>query len=68
MLPPLSKPIQFIHYINVNLFHDLLTERFLTACLHFVNGTPINNYTKKQAMTEKAMYGLGFVVAITCVE
>ena len=68
MPPPLGKPVQLIHYVDANLFHDALTGRSVTACLHFVNGTPIDWYTKKQATVETATYGSEFVAARTCVE
>ena len=56
MPPPLGNPIQLVHYVDANLFHDALTGRSVTACLHFVNGTPIDWYTKKQATVETATY------------
>ena len=68
MPPPLGKPVQLVHYVDANLFHDALTGRSVTACLHFVNGTPIDWYTKKQATVETATYGSEFVAARTCVE
>ncbi len=43
---PLGQPIQLTHYVDANLFHDALTGRSVTACLHFVNGTPIEWYSK----------------------
>lgn len=65
MPPPLGKPVQLVRYVDVNLFHDALTRRSVTACLHFVNGTPIDWYTKKQATVETATYGSAFFAART---
>ena len=50
------------------LLHDVLTGRSVTACLHFVNATPIDWFSKKQATVETATYGAEFVAARTCVE
>ena len=65
---PIGKTVQLVHYVDANLFHDAMTGRSVTACLHFVNGTPIDHYTKKQAMVGIATYGSEFVAAKTCVE
>ena len=65
---PLGKPVQLTHYVDANLFHDALTGRSVTACLHFVNSTPIDWYSKKQATVETATYGSEFVADRTCVE
>ena len=65
---PLGKPVQLTHYVDANLYHDTLTGRSVSACLHFINGTPIDWYSKKQATVETATYGSEFVAARTCVE
>ena len=56
------------HYVDENLLHDILTGRSVTAWLHFVNGNPIEWYSKKQATVETTTYGSEFVAACTCVE
>ncbi len=66
--PPLGKPVQLTHYVDANLLHDILTGRSVTGCLHFVNATPIDWYTKKQTTVETATYSSEFVAAQTCVE
>ena len=48
--------------------HDVTTGRSVTACLHFINGTPIDAFSKKQPTVETATYGSEFVAARTCVE
>ena len=48
--------------------HDMLTGKSVTAILHFVNKTPVDWYSKKQATVETATYGSEFVAARTCVE
>ena len=56
------------HYVDDSLLHDILTGRFVTAYLNFMNGTPIDWYSKKMATVETATYGAEFVAAKTCVE
>ena len=68
MPKPLGKSVQLTHYVDANLYHDALTGRSVTACLHFVNGTPIEWWSKKQATVETATYSSEFVAARTCVE
>ena len=40
----------------------------MTGCLHFVNTTPVDWYSKKQATVETATYGSEFVAAKTATE
>ena len=65
---PLGKPVTLTHYVDANLMHDILTGRSVTVCLHFMNATPIDWYSKKMATVEMATYGAEFVAARTCVE
>jgi len=65
---PLGKHVTLTHYVDANLMHDITTGRSVTACLHFINGTPVEWYSKKQATVETATYGSEFVAARTCVE
>jgi hypothetical protein len=65
---PLGNPVVTTSYKDANLMHDLMTGRSVTGILHFVNQTPIDWYSKKQATVETATYGSEFVSARTCVE
>ena len=65
---PLGNFVTLSHYVDANLFHDLLTGRSVTGILHFTNKTPIDWYSKKQATVETATYGSEFVAARTCTE
>ena len=47
------------------LNHCLAHGKSLTGCLHFVNKTPVDWYSKKQATVETALYGSEFVAAKT---
>jgi hypothetical protein len=66
---PLSKYITLTHYYDANIFHDIVTGCSVTGILHLINKkTPLDWYSKKQAMVETATYGSEFVVARTCVD
>jgi histone deacetylase 1/2 len=65
---PLGKPVICTSYVDANLYHDLTTGRSVTGVLHFVNQTPIDWYSKKQATVETATYGSEFVAARTATE
>ena len=65
---PLGRPVTLTHHVDANLYHDALTGRSVTGILHWVNATPIEWYSKKQATVETATYGSEFVAARTCIE
>ena len=48
--------------------HNITTGKSVTGILHLLNQTPIDWYSKKQAMAETATYGSEFVAAQTCIE
>ena len=66
--PSLSKPVTTTHYVGANLLCDVLTGRSVTVCLHFVNGTTIDWYSKKMVTVETSTYGAEFVTAKIFVE
>ena len=51
-----------------NLNHCLANGRSVTGCLHFVNHTPIDSYSKRQATVEAPTYGSEFVASKTATE
>ena len=55
-------------YCDANLLHDLITERYTTGLLHFLNQTPIDHYLKRQNQVELATYGSEFMVARQAIE
>jgi hypothetical protein len=65
---PLGKFVTTTHYVDANLMHDLITGRSVTGILHLVNKTPIDWFSKKQAMVETATYGSEFIAARSCIE
>ena len=56
------------HYVDDNLYHDILTGRSVTGVLQFLNKTPIDCFSTKQSTSETATYGSEFVAARTCAE
>ena len=65
---PLGKYVQFTHYVDANLMHNVLTGKSLTGVLHFANQTPIDYFSKKQATVETATFGSEIVAARTATE
>jgi hypothetical protein len=47
---------------------DVTTGKSATEILHLINKTPLDWYSKKQAMVETATYGSEFVAARICIE
>ena len=44
---PLDKPVTTTTTVDANLNHCLATGRSVTGCLHFVDHTPIDSYSKR---------------------
>jgi hypothetical protein len=65
---PLGKPVTMTHCQDVNLYHDIITGRSVTAILHLLNKFPIDWYSKKQATVKTATYGSEYISARTCVD
>ena len=49
--------------MDANLNNSLATGKSLTGCLHCLNNTPVDWYSKKQATIETATYASEFVAA-----
>ena len=67
-LPPKGKYIVTTSYHDANFYHNGITRRSVTGVLYLLNKTPIDWYSKKQAIVETATYGLDYLSARTCVE
>jgi hypothetical protein len=65
---PKGKYLTLSHYFDANLYHDMVTGRSVTAILHFLNQTPMDWYSKKQATVETATFGLEFIAARTTID
>ena len=68
MPDPLGEAVPTTTIMDANLNHCLATGKSLTGCLHFVNKTPVDWNSKKQATVETATYGSEFVAAKTATE
>ena len=64
----LGKTVVTTTTMDADLNHCLATGNSSTGCLHFVNKTPVDWYSKKQATVETATYGSEFVAAKTATE
>ena len=53
---PLGKTVTTTTTVDANLNHCLATGRSLTGCLHCIDHTPIDTYSKRQATVETATY------------
>ena len=58
---PLGKTVMTTTYVDANLYHDWTTGRAVTGTLHFLNGTPIDWFSKRQNTVETATYGSEFL-------
>ena len=64
----LGKAVVTTTTMDASLNHCLGTGKSLTGCLHFVNRTPVDWYSKKQDTVETATYGSELVAAKTSTE
>ena len=65
---PFGKAVVTTTTMDANWNHCLATGKSLTECLHFVNRTPVDWYSRKQATVETATYGSEFVAPKTATE
>jgi hypothetical protein len=65
---PKGKYVTMSHYFDANLYHNMVTGRSITAILHFLNQTPMDWYSKKQATVETATFGSEFIAARTTID
>jgi hypothetical protein len=62
---PKGKYVTLSHYFDANLYQDMVTGRSVTAILHFLNQTPMDWYSRKQATVKTATFGSEFIAART---
>jgi len=65
---PKGNPVRTTTYVDANLLFCMMTGRSCTGILHFLNGCPIDSYSKKQRTVETATYGSELVAAKTAIE
>ena len=67
-LKPLGKHVTLSHYVDANLYYDMLSGCLVTGILHFVNKCPIDWYSKKQGTVETVTFGSEANAARTATE
>ena len=65
---PLGKRVTITSYFDANLMHDILSGKACTGTIHFLNKTPIDWYSKKQATLETVTYSAEYCACYTCIE
>ena len=65
---PRGKVVTLTTHKDANLMHDVTSGKAVTGVLHFMNQTPIDWYSKKQATCEVATHGAEFSAARTAIE
>ena len=65
---PLGKRVQLSHYVDANLYHDLISGRSVTGIIHLANKTYLDSFSKLQSTVETATFGSEYVAARTCTE
>ena len=65
---PLGKRVITTTFLDANLLHNIVIGKSVTAVLHFVNTTPTDWFSKRQATVETATYSSEFVAAKTATE
>ena len=63
-----GKHVTLSHFVNANLYHDIVTGRLVTGIHDLTNKTPIDRYSKKQGTVKTATFGSKFAAAQTCTE
>jgi hypothetical protein len=67
--PPVKgKLVRTTTYKDANLYHDMTSGKAVTGVIHFLNGTPIEWYTRKQPTVETATYGSEFSAARSAIQ
>ena len=65
---PKGKIVRTTTFVDANLMHDFTTGQSATGCLHLLNQTPLDWFSKRQGQVETATYGSEFVAAHTAIE
>lgn len=64
----LGNNIAIVSYIDTNLFHNIITGKYITRILHLCNKSLIDFYSKKQSTIETTIYRSEYVTSKICVE
>ena len=68
MPTPKGKLVHTMVYFDANLMHDVITGRSASGVLHFLNQTPWEWFSKRQAQVEMATIGSEFMAACQAIE
>ena len=68
MPTPKGNVVRTTTYFDANLMHDVITGRSASGILHFLNQTPWDWFSKRQAHVETATYGSEFMAARQAIE
>jgi hypothetical protein len=59
----LCNPVVTFHYVDANLYHDLLTGRSVTSAIHFCSQTLVDWVSKRQKCVQAATFRSEIVAA-----
>ena len=65
---PLGKEVVTTSFVDANLYHDLISSRSDTGCLHMINKILIDWFSKLQSTVETTTFGSKYIAARTCME
>ena len=65
---PLGKPVTTTTTVDANLNHCLATGGSVSGCLHFVNHTSIDSYSKRQATNRSLPTPGGLMADVPCLD
>ena len=68
MPTPKGKLVHTTTFFDANLMHEVITGRSASGVLHFLNQTPWEWFSKRQAQVEMATYGSEFMAAHQAIE
>ena len=57
-----KKSFILTHFVGANHMYCTITDRSITGTLHFLNKTPIDLFSKRQATVEKFTYGSIYIL------
>jgi hypothetical protein len=58
---PLGNPVVSVTYVDANLYHDMLTGRYVSVILNICNQTLVDWFYERQACVQTAKFGSEFV-------
>ena len=62
---PLGREVVTTSFVDANLYHDLISGRSVTGCLHMINKTLVDWFSKLQSPEETATFGSEYIAVRT---